>query len=133
MRMYKRVALGFFAAVMIIIAGAGVSQAVEPQRHVVSENEIQASIDHQAGQADADRQAIQMLLQREDVRKIAGSAGLDVERASAAAATLSGPSLQKLASQAREVNADLAGGSSTVVISVTALLLILIIVILLAN
>jgi hypothetical protein len=133
MKLFGRVVSGVLVAAVFIIVAAGVSQAAEPQRHVVGENEIQATIDHQAGQADADRQTIQLLLQREDVKKIAGSAGLDVERASAAAAVLSGPSLEKLASQAREINADLAGGSNSVVISVTALLLIVIIIILLAN
>lgn len=133
MKMFGRLALGFLVAAVFIVGAAGLSQAAETQRHVVGANEIQATIDQQAGQADADRQAIQLLLHREDVRKIAGSAGLDVERASAAAAVLSGPSLEKVASQARQLNADLAGGSNSVVISLTALLLIVIIIILLAN
>ena len=71
-----------------------------------SASEIQAAIDQQIDQADADRQAIQIMLQRADVRRIAGAAGLDLERASAAAAVLSGPALEKMAAQAREVNAE---------------------------
>jgi len=91
MTMYKRFSLAVLAVVVIAAGVAGASLTVEPQRHVVGENEIQARIDQQIVQADADRQAIQIMLQRADVRQIAGSAGLDLERASAAAAVLSGP------------------------------------------
>jgi hypothetical protein len=131
--MYKRLALAAFAVVVIAVGAAGASLAGEPQRHVVGENDIQARIDQQVGQADADRQAIQTMLQRADVRRIAGTAGLNLERASAAAAVLSGPSLATLAAQAREVNAGLVGGSETIVISATALIIILLIIILLAR
>jgi hypothetical protein len=129
MTAHKRIALAFFAVVVIAAAGPGVSLAGEPQ-NVIGENEIQARIDQQLDQADADRQAIQIMLQREEVREIAGSAGLDLERARAAAAVLSGPSLEKLAAQAREVNASLAGGDDTIVISATALIIILLLLIL---
>jgi hypothetical protein len=131
MTVYKRVALAVFAAVVIAVAAAGGSLAGEPQRHVVGEKEIQARIDQQIGQADTDRQAIQIMLQREDVRQIAGAAGLDLERASAGAAVLSGPALAKLAAQAREVNTGLVGGDDKIIISATALIIILLLVILL--
>jgi len=133
MTVYKRFALALLAVVVIAIGATGVSLAGELPRHVVGENEIQARIDQQIGQADADRQAIQIMLQREDVRQIAGSAGLDLERASAAAAVLSGPALDDLAAQAREVNASLTGGDSKIVISATALIIILLIIIIIAN
>jgi hypothetical protein len=133
MTMYKRFALAVFAVGVIAVGAAGASLAGEPQRHVVGENEIQARIDQQIGQAEADREAIQIMLQRADVRQIAGSAGLDLERANAAAAVLSGPSLEKMAAQAREVNAGLAGGDEKIVISATAIIIILLILILLAR
>jgi len=132
MTIYKRLALAVFAVVVIAVGAAGASPAGEPQRHVVGENEIQARMDQQIGQADADRQAIQIMLRRADVRQIAGSAGLDLERASAAAGVLSGPSLEKLAAEAREVNAGLAGGG-TLVLSTTAVIIILLILILLVR
>jgi hypothetical protein len=133
MTLYKRLALAVFAMAVVAVGTAGASLTVESQRHVVDDNEIQARIDQQIGQADADRQAIQIMLQREDVRQIAGSAGLDLERASAAAAVLSGPALEKLAAQARVVNAGLAGGDSKIVISATALIIILLIIIIVAR
>jgi hypothetical protein len=131
MTMYKRLALAVLAVAVIAVSMAGASLAAEPQRHVVGGSDIQARIDQQVGQADADRQAIQTMLQRADVRRIAGSAGLDLERASVAAAVLSGPSLVELAAQAREVNAGLVGGDGTIVISATALIIILLLVIIL--
>ncbi len=133
MTTYKRFALAVLAVLVIAVGAAGASLAGEPQRHVVGGDEIQAMIDQQIGQVDADRQAIQIMLQRADIRQIAGSVGLDLERASAAAAVLSGPSLEKLAAQAREVNAGLAGGSGTVVISATALIIILLLIIIIAD
>jgi hypothetical protein len=133
MTMYKRLALAVLAVAVIAVGTAGATPVGEPQRHVVGENEIQARIDQQISRTDADRQAIQIMLQREDVRQLAGAAGLDLERASAAAAVLSGPSLDNLAAQARAVNGDLTGGDSTIVISATALIIILLILILLAH
>jgi hypothetical protein len=133
MKTYQRLALAVLAVVVASVGMAGAGLAAEPQRHVVGDTEIQARIDQQMGQADADRQAIQTMLQRADVRKIAGTAGLDLERASAAAAVLSGPALEKMAAQAREINAGLTGGDGTIVLSATALIIILLIVILLAR
>jgi hypothetical protein len=133
MKMYRRFALGFFAAAVIAAGAAGASLACEPTRHVVGTSEIQARIDQQVNQADADRQAIRTMLERADVRRIAGSAGLDLERASAAATVLSGPALQTMAAQARAVNAGLVGGDGTIIISATALVVVLLILILLAH
>ncbi len=137
---YQRLSLAFMTLVAIGIAfcwfatGAlGADLSGQPQRHVVGDNEIQACIDQRIDQADADRQEIQLLLQRADVRRIAGSAGLDLERASAAAAVLSGPSLAMLAAQAREINTDVAGGEGRVVITTTGIIIILLILILLLN
>lgn len=129
----RRFALAAFVVVVVAFGTAGTGMAVEPQRHVVGENEIQARIDQQISRTDADRQAIQTMLQREDVRRLAGAAGLDLERASAAAAVLSGPLLDNMAAQARAINGDLTGGDGTVVISATALIIILLILILLAH
>jgi cell division protein FtsL len=131
MRMYEKLAVAACAAVAIVAGAAGVGLADEPARHVVGESEIQTRIDQQVDRADADREAVQTLLQREDVRRIAGSAGLDLQRASAVAAVLSGPELENFASLARDIDAGLAGGDSTVVISATTLIIILLIILLL--
>ncbi|MCA1791641.1 MAG: hypothetical protein ABR506_05610 [Candidatus Krumholzibacteriia bacterium] len=110
---------------------AGADPAVAPPQHVVGETGIQAAIDQSLVQADADREAILAMLQREDVRRIAGAAGLDLERASAAAATMSGPALERMADQARALDNDLVGGEGRVVMTTTAIIIILLILILL--
>jgi hypothetical protein len=90
-----------------------------------------------AGRVDAERaqrDAVQRVLGRDDVRAIAARMGLDMAQATSAVATMAGPELAAAAQQATAVeSAALAGGASTVVISTTTLLLVLIIVILLAN
>lgn len=133
MTLYKRVAVAFIAMVVIAIGAAGVGVAGERPPNVVGADEILARIDRQAGQADADRQAIRSMLQRPEIRQIAGSAGLDLERASAAAAVLSGPSLETLSAQARDVNASLSGGDTRIVVSATLVIIVLLILILLLN
>ena len=129
-------AIATIGAVFYLYAtgAAGAEQPPVPPQSVVGSSEIQAAIDGKIDQAAADRQAIQVMLQREDVRQLAGSAGLDLARAGAAAAVLSGPSLEMLAAQARSVNADgIAGGDGSVVITTTGIIIILLILILLLN
>jgi hypothetical protein len=133
MNMVKTLALAAFAVLAIGVMATGTVSAGEAERHVVADQEIQAKIDQQLGQADADRQAIQGLLQRAEVREIAGAAGLDLERASDAAAVLSGPALAQLAAQARTAEADLAGGDRTIVVSATLVIIVLLILILLLD
>jgi hypothetical protein len=117
-----------------VTEAAGAEQTTGPQQSVVSDLEIQAAIDGKIDQAAADRQAVQTMLQREDVRQVAGSAGLNLERASAAAALLSGSSLELMAAQARVVNeTGIVGGDGNVVITTTGIIIILLILILLTN
>jgi hypothetical protein len=132
MRTTLKLAVATCAAVMIVAGAAGVGWADDPARHVVGQSEIQARIDQQVDQADADRETIQLMLQREDVRQIAGSAGLDLERASAVAGVLSGAELEDLASMARNIDAGLAGGDNRIVLSATTLIIILLIILILS-
>jgi len=91
-----------------------------------------ALADHVASE-EAQRARVQGVLEREEVRELAGRLGLDLADARAAVATLSGAELADAAARAEAVDVALAGGATTVVISLTTLLLILIIVILLAK
>jgi hypothetical protein len=116
---------------LFVNSASGADLTAESAQHVVGANEIQARIDQKVDQADADRQAIQDLLQRADLRHVAESVGLDIEQASAAAATLSGTALESLAAQARTLETDLVGGESKVVLTTTAIIIILLILILL--
>lgn len=130
---HKKYALIILITAAITLGTAGYGLAEETPRHVVGDVEIQAAIDQQIERDDADRQAIQAMLQGAEVGRVAAAAGLDLVQANAAVAVLSGPELVKLAAQAREVNAELVGGDSNVVLSTTAIIIILLILILLLN
>lgn len=130
MKVFDKFVWSVFA--LALVSGAGASVAGAPPQHIVGQSEIQSRIDQQLGQAEADRQEIQGFLLRPAVQEIAGSVGLDLARASAAAAVLSGAELETLAAQARGLNASLAGGD-TIVISATALVIILLILILVSQ
>jgi hypothetical protein len=133
MTTYRGMTLGFLGALIICAAAgaasaAGTGAASDPQRHVVGDDEIQARIDAQASQENADREAIDHLLQRPEVRQVAASAGLDIQRASAAAAVLSGEQLKNVAERARAADAEL-GGSGHVTLTYTAIIIILLVIV----
>jgi hypothetical protein len=104
--------------------------AAQAQTHVIGKSALDNAVKQRVSQDQADRDAIRTLLQRSEVRDIAAKAGLSLAKAEAAVSTLHGDDLRELASQARQVQNDLAGGASTVVISTTTIIIVLLIVIL---
>jgi|SRR5687768_848887 len=100
------------------------------QSNVIGKSALDKAVQERVATDQADRDAIQSLLRRAEVREVAGKAGLSLEKASAAVATLEGSELAQLAAQARQANNDLAGGASTLVISTTTIIIILLIVLL---
>lgn len=114
----------------VVLAFLLVAPAAQAQTHVISKADLGKAVAERMRQDQADRAAIVSLLQRTEVRTIAAKAGLSVEKAAAAVSMLQGDDLRDLASQARQVENDLAGGASTVVISTTTIIIVLLIVIL---
>jgi hypothetical protein len=104
--------------------------AASAQNHVIGQSALDKAVQARVSQDQADREAIASLLGRAEVRDIAGKAGLSIEKAEAAVATLQGDDLRELASHARQVQNELAGGASTIVISTTTIIIVLLIVIL---
>ena len=104
--------------------------AAQAQTHIIGKSALDSAVQQRVSQDQADRDAIRALLQRAEVREIAAKAGVSLARADAAVATLQGDDLRELASQARQVQNDLAGGASTVVISTTTIIIVLLLVIL---
>jgi hypothetical protein len=132
MTQHRKIAMALFAIALVSIGIVGPARADSPRADVVREADIQAKIDQKVGSEAADRQAIQDLLKRPDVKRIAGTAGLDVERASAAVGLLSGAELKDIAAQANEVN-GITGGADHVTLAVTTIIIILLLIIILAN
>jgi cell division protein FtsL len=122
----KTIAIRTFFAALLLCSALPVF-AAEPE-HVVNDAEIQAGIDGQIHSEAADRQAIRDLLARPEVQRIAGQAGLSLTRANDAIPTLSGPELQRLASQAREVNSQAIGGDRITMTTTTIIIILLIVI-----
>jgi len=110
---------------------AASSPAFADQQHIVSPSQLGAIVSDHIATQDADRASIAEALARPDVRDIAASMGVDVSRVAAAASTLNGADLERVANAARAVNDQLVGGASTVVISTTTIIIILLLIILL--
>jgi hypothetical protein len=109
------------------------SSAIAQQRHIVDSVNMRQALAAQSATDQQNRDVVIGVLHQSQVRELANKLGLDVTRAESAIATLSGPELTRVATQARAANTQLAGGSNTVIISTTTLLLILIIVILIVR
>jgi predicted outer membrane protein len=119
-----------FLAVTLIVLMA-VSSAVAGDQHVVSPQQLAATVSQQVAQQDADRAAVREALARPEVRDFAKKMNVDMNRVDAIASTLSGVDLAQAAQAARQVNGQLVGGASTVVISTTTIIIILLLIILL--
>ncbi len=109
------------------------SSAIAQQRHIVDSVNMHQALAAQSATDQQNRDVVIGVLHQSQVRELANKLGLDVTRAESAIATLSGPELTRVATQARAANTQLAGGSNMVIISTTTLLLILIIVILIVR
>jgi predicted outer membrane protein len=104
--------------------------AFAQERHAVDPAALANSVTQHVAQQDADRAAIHEALARPEVRETAARAGIDLERVNTSVDTLSGASLERVASAANDVNQALVGGASTVVISTTTIIIALLVIIL---
>lgn len=114
----------------VCLAVLFMAPAANAQSSVIGKSALDKAVQERVASDQADRAAIQSLLQRTEVREIAGKAGLSLDKAAAAVATLQGDDLRQLADQARHADNQLAGGASTIVISTTTILIVLLIVLL---
>jgi hypothetical protein len=126
-RLEMRIVRRLLATTLAVLLVAPSAQA---QTHVIDKTGLAKAVAERVSRDQADRDAILSLLQRTEVRNIAARAGLSVEKATAAVSMLQGDDLHDLASQARQVQNDLAGGASNIVISTTTIIIVLLIVIL---
>lgn len=122
MRIVRRFLAGCLA-ILIMAPAAGA------QEHVISKSALDHALQQRVGREQADREAILSLLQRQDVRDIAGKAGLSVDQARAGVSILQGSDLEQAAEQARAVQDSLAGGGN-VTVSTTTIIIVLLLIIL---
>ena len=122
MRIVRRI-LGTTLALLLCAPAAWAQQT-----HVINQSALDQAVQQRVSQDQADREALRAFLQNPAVKGVAAKAGLSVARAESAVSTLQGSELRQAASQARAVNADLAGGA-TVVITTTTIIIVLLIMI----
>jgi hypothetical protein len=101
------------------------------QAHVAGQQALDAAVQQHVSAADQDRETVRLLLERSEVRAIAGKYGVDIRRAEGAVATMTPAELASVAAQARQADAALAGGQSSVTISTTMIIIGLLVLIVL--
>jgi len=99
--------------------------------HIASQAAIDAALQERVTATEADRDRVLRLLERPEIRDLAGQVGLDLLQAKDAVATLDGDELAVLATQAQQVESALVGGQSSVTISTTMIIIGLLVLILL--
>src|SRR5688572_6695436 len=117
-------------AILLTLAAAA-PQLHAQSPHVASQAALDAAIQQHVNQTAAQREAVLEVLGRDEVKAVAGKAGIDLTTAAAAVATLQGEQLAAAAAQAQQVNDALAGGQSRIVISTTVIIIALLVIILL--
>lgn len=119
----------------VCLAVLFMAPSANAQSNVIGRAALDQAVQERVSQEQSDREAIRTLLQRAEVREVAGKAGLSLEKAAAAASTLQGDDLRRVAEQARQVDNQLAGGDSLVISTTTIIivLLLVILVVLIAN
>jgi hypothetical protein len=119
-----------FLVLPLVFVTMAAGSAFAGQQHIINPSQLSAAVADRAAAQDADRAAVRDALARPEVRSVASSMGVDVNRLDNAVATMSGADLERAASTARQVNDQLVGGASTVVISTTTIIIALLVVIL---
>jgi len=120
-----------FSVVMILLAvllAPSAAFAGQAAQAADSQNLSVIAAEH-AAKKQANRQVIADVLQRDEVRQVAKSTGLPLDKAIAAVQTLDGVELAQAAAQAQQVNDALAGGQ-TLTLSVWLIIIALLIIIL---
>ena len=121
----------------VLTAFIVVPQVGAQQRHVVDEETLYELVGKHADKKQDDREAVQRVLQRSEVRQVASRLGLNLDKTVKHVAALEDRELTRLAVEARKLESELAGGQgvpmrgsmrvwAAVIIFVIALVLILV-------
>jgi hypothetical protein len=116
----------------VVFCLVGIMYPVHAQEpHVAAQSSIDQALQQHAAGSAADREAVLRLLDRADVKALAGEAGLDLQDATQAVFALDGAELAELAAQARQAEQALIGGQSSVTLQTTWIIIGLLVLILL--
>ena len=116
---------------ILLTLTAAAPQLHAQSTHVAPQAMLDAAIQQHVDDTTAQREAVLKVLERDEVKAVAGRVGIDLTNATTAVASLQGEKLAAAAQQAQQVDQALAGGASTVVISTTTIIIALLVIILL--
>jgi sugar diacid utilization regulator len=120
-----RKALASLFCVFLSLPSASAFSADE--RHVVDSIELSRMMRERFEGDRANRELIQRVLGRDEVRDVAQRFGLDLRRAESAVPTLGSDELTDLAARAQHVEQRLAGGDSIVLTTTTIIVIALLV------
>ena len=118
----------FVLALLFLTVAVSVQAA---QQHIVNPDQLTATMTEKAAADAANRASVHEALGRPEVRNVAATMGVDLDRVNAAVDTMQGADLEQAASAARRVNQELVGGDSSVTLTTTTIIIILLAIILL--
>lgn len=116
---------------ILLTLTAAAPQLHAQSTHVAPPAMLDAAIQQHVDDTTAQREAVLKVLERDEVKAVAGRVGIDLTNAATAVASLHGEQLAAAAEQAQQVDQALTGGASTVVISTTTIIIALLVIILL--
>src|SRR5690242_7526913 len=95
-----------FASVLVVLfcMGLAAPRAFAQAPHTAPQSALDAAMQQHVTAADADRVTVLRLLERDEIKAVAGNAGLDLRKATEAVATMSAGELAEVAAQARQVD-----------------------------
>jgi hypothetical protein len=121
----------FVSLVAILLTVSAAAPRLHAQTvHSAPQGALDAAVQQRVDTTAADREAVLRVLGNSEVKAVAGRAGVDLRRATAAVSTLQGDDLARVAAQARQVETSLAGGQSKITISTTLIIIALLVLIL---
>jgi hypothetical protein len=114
-----------YCLIAVLLLWAPQARAQEPR--VVGTDELEATVARRAAAVEHEREQLRALLQRDEVRAVAESHGIGLERIERGIGTLGSAELERIAPHAAAVEAALQDG---VRIGTTAIIVILLLVVL---
>lgn len=110
--------------VCALAAPAAAQQATAPLAEPITELALQTDVD------EANRAVVRGVLERDDVRSVARTAGIDLDEAAAGVMALEGDQLARAAQQARVIDQQLTAQDNITLTATTIIIILLLLIIL---
>lgn len=115
------------ALLLSVLVSLPAVSASADEEHVVDSARLARMMQERVDRDRDNRELIQRVLGREEVREVAERFGLDLRRAETAVPTLGSSDLDALAARAADVEQDLAGSDSIVLTTTTIIVIALLV------